>query len=233
MEIRKNNGFSLAEIVLGLVVMSIAMTGIVSLFFLMDKQKVDPFFEVKSNLLASRIISQIQSVDYDEKSDHKGSICRCGEQYTVNDSVFCNMNSCSLASEYGLDNNIEKQAISVFYYNDIDDFDTKKICSTSDSDFVKNSLCSKSLFLCSSDEICAINAQFFISKYDELQQAHVDLAIDEALYSDYWVSIIVTPTSFKSSINGTDISTDMKNIEIYIQAPNNEVLKYHFYRGNY
>ena len=57
-------GFTLVELVIGIVVMGIAVAGITSVLFSFAVSSANPVFEVKSSLLAERVFREILSVTF-------------------------------------------------------------------------------------------------------------------------------------------------------------------------
>ena len=104
-------GFTLVELVIGIVVMGLALAGIMMPYFSMMQSTVEPVFEAKGAVLAQQITRRMSRVSYDEASDHDGSLCRCGEvlELDVEGSKLqvCPRNSCTAEDKYGIDNDFE------------------------------------------------------------------------------------------------------------------------------
>ena len=77
--IKKVRGFTLIEIIIGIVVLSIALTGGLSLLISQVDAYRDPLIKEKSVQIAKRVVHEIQIRAYDEKSDIGGGIFRCSE----------------------------------------------------------------------------------------------------------------------------------------------------------
>ncbi|MCF2947364.1 type II secretion system GspH family protein [Paraglaciecola aquimarina] len=75
----KNNGFTLVELIIGLVVFSIAMTLFVSLIVPQAIRSVEPIFQVRAAELGQALISEISSKPFDENSSRVGGYTRCNE----------------------------------------------------------------------------------------------------------------------------------------------------------
>lgn len=72
--IKKVRGFTLIEIIIGIVVLSIALTGGLSLLISQVDAYRDPLIKEKSVQIAKRVVHEIQIRAYDEKSDIGGGI---------------------------------------------------------------------------------------------------------------------------------------------------------------
>ena len=105
-------GFTLIELIVGIVLLAVALTGILGLLINQAPQAVDPVQQVRAAQLAQRLAGEILQKSFDEQSDHNGGRYRCGEQV-----VGVTISPCS--SSYGTDGEPAPYA-----YNDVDDFDT-------------------------------------------------------------------------------------------------------------
>ena len=114
--IKKVRGFTLIEIIIGIVVLSIALTGGLSLLISQVDAYRDPLIKEKSVQIAKRVVHEIQIRAYDEKSDIGGGIFRWSE--TVGGISRC-------SAEYGTDDPGELMLDTL---DDVDDFDTAKLC---------------------------------------------------------------------------------------------------------
>lgn len=117
--IKKVRGFTLIEIIIGIVVLSIALTGGLSLLISQVDAYRDPLIKEKSVQIAKRVVHEIQIRAYDEKSDIGGGIFRCSE--TVGG---ISLGDCSAKAEYGTD----PGELMLDTLDDVDDFDTAKLC---------------------------------------------------------------------------------------------------------
>ena len=118
--IKKVRGFTLIEIIIGIVVLSIALTGGLSLLISQVDAYRDPLIKEKSVQIAKRVVHEIQIRAYDEKSDISGGIFRCSE--TVGG---ISLGDCSAEAKYGTDDPGELMLDTL---DDVDDFDTAKLC---------------------------------------------------------------------------------------------------------
>ena len=117
--IKKVRGFTLIEIIIGIAVLSIALTGGLSLLISQVDAYRDPLIKEKSVQIAKRVVHEIQIRAYDEKSDIGGGIFRCSE--TVGG---ISLGKCSAEAEYGTD----PGELMLDTLDDVDDFDTAKLC---------------------------------------------------------------------------------------------------------
>ncbi len=70
-------GFTLIEIIIGIVILSISL-GIITTFFVnQSKQSADPIHQVRATELAQAVINEIFAKAFDENSDHAGGVNRC------------------------------------------------------------------------------------------------------------------------------------------------------------
>ena len=245
-------GFTLIEVILGLVIISIALSGIISVFFSFREASINPIFEAKASMLADHVISRIYAVSYDENSDHNGSECRCGESSVgvSSDSLkLCPNVDCSKPSEFGPDTPNEKESTTPDGFNDVDDFDTNLLCSNGSND-VKN-LCGGNLELCgNSTSKCIIQASFFTTAvfgdWIDSQKSVVELY--DVAYKDFYVYIHVSQNSSVTTINGKDYLgilkspilvngvypfAQIKTVDLAIVTPQGSIYKYRMLRGNY
>ncbi|MGY3968993.1 type IV pilus modification PilV family protein [Aeromonas enteropelogenes] len=105
-------GFTLIELIVGIVLLAVALTGILGLLINQAPRAVDPVQQVRAAQLAQRLAGEILQKSFDEQSDHNGGRYRCGE--TVDGVI---IPACS--TSYGPDGEPAPYA-----YNDVDDFDT-------------------------------------------------------------------------------------------------------------
>ena len=55
-----SKGFSLVELVVGIVVMGVVLSGIIPIMGALETKSVEPVFQVKADLLANRIYNQMK-----------------------------------------------------------------------------------------------------------------------------------------------------------------------------
>lgn len=114
-----SKGFSLVELVIGMVLLGIACAGGVMILMSQTAAFSDPLSHQASLQIGNRIIREIQVRAFDEKSDPYGGILRCGE--TVNE-VYGGACSDNLGFDSG--------ESSPEAFDDVDDFITSRLCLT-------------------------------------------------------------------------------------------------------
>ncbi len=106
-------GFTLIELITGIVVLAIGMVVIVSFLVPLARRGIDPVYQFRAASIGQSLMNEILSKSYDENSDHTGGgLWRCGET-TVDEPL-----ACTASASYGNDD--ESRA----YYNDVDDYST-------------------------------------------------------------------------------------------------------------
>lgn len=73
------NGFTLIEAIIGIVVLSIAFSIMVNLIYPRVEESADQLHQVRAAELAQSLLNEIQGRAFDENSDKVGSVLRCGE----------------------------------------------------------------------------------------------------------------------------------------------------------
>ena len=170
--IKKVRGFTLIEIIIGIVVLSIALTGGLSLLISQVDAYRDPLIKEKSVQIAKRVVHEIQIRAYDEKSDIGGGIFRCSE--TVGG---ISLGVCSAEAEYGTD----PGELMLDTLDDVDDFDTAKLClKLSES------------YSCSDNNYLPV-VYFFSDAADEAAQKK---------YNDYYAGFLVKIEVVPAKISG-------------------------------
>ncbi|MCF3096456.1 type II secretion system protein [Aeromonas australiensis] len=199
-------GFTLIELIVGIVLLAVALTGMLGLLINQAPQAVDPVQQVRAAQLAQRLSGEILQKSFDEHSDHNGGRYRCGETFngqfygdcSCPVGVACTQNPPAPAiagwqpSLYGPDGELAPYA-----YNDVDDFDTAGNWRSA-SWFTQTSL---------------------VTNND-----------DE--YRNYQVRITVTPDDLFGS-PGPKAESIGKRVLLQVKLPDGSVLDFSFYRGNY
>ena len=116
---RPRRGFTLIELVIGIVLLAVALGGMMGLLVSQTSQATDPVQQVRAAQLAQRLLNEILSRSFDAHSDHNGSRWRCGE--TVDGIPY---DACTLPSAYGP----ESGESSSYLFDDVDDYHTPAIC---------------------------------------------------------------------------------------------------------
>ncbi|MFT4652968.1 MAG: MSHA pilin protein MshD [Kangiellaceae bacterium] len=78
-----NNGFTLVELVIGIVLLSVAMVTIVSVIIPQSKQGIDPLWQVRAVSLAQSLLTEISSKAFDEQSLAAGGRQACNDGTTA------------------------------------------------------------------------------------------------------------------------------------------------------
>lgn len=105
-----NNGFTLIETVVGIVVLAISFSIITTLIYPIVEQSADQLHQVKAAELGQSLLNEIQNKAFDENSDKVGGIVRCGESVPAP--------ACTTNDKLGEDTG-ESRAT----YDDVDDYD--------------------------------------------------------------------------------------------------------------
>lgn len=106
-QIQRPTGFTLIELVIGIMVFAIAISLFISLIVPQARQSVDPILQVRATELAQSLMGEIASKSFDENSSRNGGMSRCNE----------NANPCSTSGVLGQDGSEARNT-----YNDVDDY---------------------------------------------------------------------------------------------------------------
>jgi MSHA pilin protein MshD len=107
MHVGNPKGFTLIELVIGIMVLSIALMLFTSLLIPQAVRSVDPIFQVRATELAKSIMIEITSKAFDEESSHTVTGDRCNE----------NGIACTSSDQLGVDGTENRTT-----FNDIDDY---------------------------------------------------------------------------------------------------------------
>ncbi|MFT5161476.1 MAG: MSHA pilin protein MshD [Alteromonadaceae bacterium] len=83
----KEQGFSLIELMAGIVIMAISMAAMTTLIFPMAGKSVDPIYQVRAAELGQSLINEIMGRRFDENPAQSGGLLRCGEVAGIDCSV--------------------------------------------------------------------------------------------------------------------------------------------------
>jgi MSHA pilin protein MshD len=119
-----NRGFTLVELVVGIVVLAIAMMVMNTLLISQSKDALEPLYRLRASQLGQSIMQSVLSRAYDEKSDHNGGLYRCGEVWQPSNAT----QACS--PMLGID--AGEVAGEHENFNDVDDFITTGFISAVD-----------------------------------------------------------------------------------------------------
>ena len=205
--IKKVRGFTLIEIIIGIVVLSIALTGGLSLLISQVDAYRDPLIKEKSVQIAKRVVHEIQIRAYDEKSDIGGGIFRCSETVggiSLGDfSAKCSA-KCSAETEYGTDTG----ELMLDTLDDVDDFDTAKLCPKLSGSYS-----------CSENYLPVV--YFFSDAADETAQKK---------YNDYYAGFLVKIEVVPAQISGDADSA--KKITVTVRQSDGLEIEYSFIKAN-
>lgn len=119
-----NNGFTLIETVVGIVVLAISFSVITTLIFPIVEQSADQLHQVKAAELGQSLLNEIQNKAFDENSDKVGGVIRCGDAAPAP--------ACTTNDKLGEDTG-ENRAT----YDDVDDYDGLNVDPL--NDYIENS----------------------------------------------------------------------------------------------
>jgi MSHA pilin protein MshD len=111
-----NRGFTLVELIVGIVVLAIAMMIMNTMLVAQSKYALEPLYRLRASQLGQGIMQNVLSRAYDENSDHNGGLYRCGELWLSDNAI----HSCS--ASLGTDGS--EVADEHEKFNDVDDFIT-------------------------------------------------------------------------------------------------------------
>lgn len=107
MPANKPKGFTLVEMIFGIVLMAIVLTIVTSLLAPQARQSADPVIQVKANELGQAMMNEILGRSFDENSRRSPPYIRCGE---------AGFSSCTAPADLGPDGETRVA------FNDVDDF---------------------------------------------------------------------------------------------------------------
>lgn len=110
-----SRGFTLIEIIVSMVVLSIALSIVSTLIAPTEQKSADQILQVKAAELGQSFLNDISSRAFDENSDRAGGFLRCGEPKPDGSANPC---STSLGRDFG--------ETTRDLFDDVDDFDTYK-----------------------------------------------------------------------------------------------------------
>jgi MSHA pilin protein MshD len=113
---RISRGFTLIELVVGIVVFAIVLTLVTTLLFPQAGRSVDPIMQVRATELAQSFFNEIQSKRFDENGD---SNVRCNEDINTDgdlDDISLGEAACTAAVNFGPDSESRSD------FDDVDDY---------------------------------------------------------------------------------------------------------------
>ena len=124
----KNNlsaGFTLIELIVGIVVLSISFSIMFTLIYPMSEKSAEQMHQVRAAALGQSLMNEILARDFDENSDRNGGLIRCGEPILYPTP---NLNLCTAVNSLGSDGEA-----SPAEYNDVDDYNSFDFDSASNA----------------------------------------------------------------------------------------------------
>jgi MSHA pilin protein MshD len=118
-----NAGFTLIELIIGIVVLSISLSIISTLIVPTEQKSADQIHQVKAAELGQSFLNDISARAFDHKSDMAGGRVRCGEP---NDGSNPCTDASKLGPEDGIGGRIDAKEYDRKDYNDVDDFNGYK-----------------------------------------------------------------------------------------------------------
>ncbi len=124
---RRLSGFTLIELVTGIVLFAVAMTLIVGVILPMTRKQAQPIYQVRAAELGQAMLQEVLSRSFDENSDRSGTTTAgkyryCGVIDAMNTTTEYSTGNCS--SSLGADSGES----SYTQYDDVDDFNA--FCNT-------------------------------------------------------------------------------------------------------
>lgn len=104
------NGFTLIELILGIVIFAIALTIIVGLIAPQARQSAEPLIQLKASELGQSLMNEILSKSFDEHSERAPPFRRCSE-------TTLGAEPCTDTGDFGLDETETRTS-----YDDVDDY---------------------------------------------------------------------------------------------------------------
>lgn len=113
------SGFTLVELIIGIIVFGIAMTFVTSLVVPLASRSADPIMQVRASELASSFLDEISAKAFDENST---SSVRCNDDLN-NDGDLQDMSevACTVSGNLGPDTG-ESRLVGLSNFDDVDDY---------------------------------------------------------------------------------------------------------------
>jgi MSHA pilin protein MshD len=116
-------GFTLIEIIVGIVVLSIAFSIFTSLIYPLANQSAKQVHQIKAAELGQSMINEIIAKAFDENSDMAGGIYRCGEDSNNDGEIkLADDETCTESINLGPDNTETRKN-----FDDVDDYNDLSI----------------------------------------------------------------------------------------------------------
>lgn len=120
-----NKGFTLIEVIVGIVVFSISLSIILQLIIPTEKNSADQIHQIKAAQLGQALLDDIMSRSFDENSNRAGGLLRCDEDWNLNGTIEVNEGCTDIGLDDGETIGMRSQ------FDDVDDFNgyTSKVDS--------------------------------------------------------------------------------------------------------
>jgi len=120
-------GFTLIEIIVGIVVLSIAFSIFTTLIYPLANQSAKQVHQIKAAELGQSMINEIIAKAFDENSDKSGGIYRCGEDSNNDGEIkLADDETCTESVNLGPDNTETRKT-----FDDVDDYNGLSIMESS------------------------------------------------------------------------------------------------------
>jgi len=116
----KQRGFTLIEIVVGIVVLAVSLTIVTSIFLPQANKMTTPMYQVKATALGKSIMNQVLIRYYDDINARANGSIRCGEVIAGGVTVPC---STTLGLDAGENASFPNGSNTFDAFNDVDDYD--------------------------------------------------------------------------------------------------------------
>ena len=110
-----SKGFTLIEMIIGIVVFAISLAIVVQYFGPAEKNSADQIHQIKASELGQGLLDDIMSRSFDENSDRSGGVVRCFSNSSSNSD---NDEFCKAEVDFGPDAGESEVSL----YDDVDDF---------------------------------------------------------------------------------------------------------------
>jgi len=113
-----SKGFTLVELVVGMVVLSIALVMLTSMLFPQADRAAETLHRVRSAELAHSVLNEIWSKRYDQNTNPNGGVPACGAEARPDLGLPAGVVTCTASGNLGPDAGESRNS-----YNDVDDYD--------------------------------------------------------------------------------------------------------------
>ncbi|MBQ8707359.1 MAG: prepilin-type N-terminal cleavage/methylation domain-containing protein [Succinivibrionaceae bacterium] len=207
---KSERGFTLVELVIGMVLLGIACAGSLSLLLSQKSAYRDPMVQQTSLQIINKIAGEIRIRSFDSKSDLGGGVFRCSEP-VIDDFQLA---ECTTEAKYGID--AGESASDIGTFDDIDDFVTAKLCAS----------------------IAGCQGEYAPAAY--FYSIFKDDSLFINLLDGYFVRVRVTPCRLSALPSGGDANItcsgaddhSAKKIDISILQRDDNVVDYSFLKAN-